>query len=115
MKQLKKNLHAPAISGTNLHAGILAGVHMLNKSSTDNNRKYLIVISDGITYTYGKDAKIVPYYWLNDGQPYFSKDPYSWDFKYGAGTTFTTDQWNTWRSKVENILKRGNNISCLCS
>ena len=103
---IKEKFDAPAISGTNLHAGILAGVDMLNKSSTDNNRKYLIVISDGITYTYDKDAKIVPYYWLNDGQPYFSKDPYSWDFKYGAGTTFTTDQWNTWRSKVENILKR---------
>ena len=103
---IKEKFDAPAISGTNLHAGILTGVDMLNKSSTDNNRKYLIVISDGITYTYGKDAKIVPYYWLNDGQPYFSKDPYSWDFKYGAGTTFTTDQWNTWRSKVENILKR---------
>lgn len=103
---IKEKFDAPAISGTNLHAGILAGVDMLNKSSKDNNRKYLIVISDGITYTYGKDAKIVPYYWLNDGQPYFSKDPYSWDFKYGAGTTFTTDQWNTWRSKVENILKR---------
>lgn len=103
---IKEKFDAPAISGTNLHAGILAGVDMLNKSSTDNNRKYLIVISDGITYTYGKDAKIVPYYWLNDGQPYFSKDPYSWVFKYGAGTTFTTDQWNTWRSKVENILKR---------
>ena len=103
---IKEEFDAPAISGTNLHAGILAGVDMLNKSSTDNNRKYLIVISDGITYTYDKDAKIVPYYWLNDGQPYFSKDPYSWDFKYGAGTTFTTDQWNTWRSKVENILKR---------
>ena len=105
-KAIKEKFDAPAISGTNLHAGILVGVDMLNKSSTDNNRKYLIVISDGITYTYGKDAKIVPYYWLNDGQPYFSKDPYSWDFKYGAGTTFTTDQWNTWRSKVENILKR---------
>ena len=103
---IKEKFDAPAISGTNLHAGILAGVDMLNKSSTDNNRKYLIVISDGITYTYDKNAKIVPYYWLNDGQPYFSKDPYSWDFKYGAGTTFTTDQWNTWRSKVENILKR---------
>ena len=103
---IKEKFDAPAISGTNLHAGILAGVDMLNKSSTDNNRKYLIVISDGITYTYDRDAKIVPYYWLNDGQPYFSKDPYSWDFKYGAGTTFTTDQWNTWRSKVENILKR---------
>ena len=103
---IKEKFDAPAISGTNLHAGILAGVDMLNKSSTDNNRKYLIVISDGITYTYDKDVKIVPYYWLNDGQPYFSKDPYSWDFKYGAGTTFTTDQWNTWRSKVENILKR---------
>ncbi len=103
---IKEKFDAPAISGTNLHAGILSGVDMLNKSSTDNNRKYLIVISDGITYTYDKDAKIVPYYWLNDGQPYFSKDPYSWDFKYGAGTTFTTDQWNTWRSKVENILKR---------
>ena len=102
---IKEKFNAPVTSGTNLHAGILAGVDMLNKSSTDNNRKYLIVISDGITYTYDKDAKIVPYYWLNDGQPYFSKDPYSWNFKYGAGTTFTTDQWNTWRSKVENILK----------
>ena len=102
---IKEKFNAPVTSGTNLHAGILVGVDMLNKSSTDNNRKYLIVISDGITYTYDKDAKIVPYYWLNDGQPYFSKDPYSWNFKYGAGTTFTTDQWNTWRSKVENILK----------
>ena len=102
---IKEKFNAPVTSGTNLHAGILAGVDMLNKSSTDNNRKYLIVISNGITYTYDKDAKIVPYYWLNDGQPYFSKDPYSWNFKYGAGTTFTTDQWNTWRSKVENILK----------
>lgn len=112
---IKEKFDAPAISGTNLHAGILAGVDMLNKSSTDNNRKYLIVISDGITYTYDKDVKIVPYYWLNDGQPYFSKDPYSWDFKYGAGTTFTTDQWNTWRSKVENILKRETISSVLYS
>lgn len=114
-KAIKEKFDAPAISGTNLHAGILAGVDMLNKSSTNNNRKYLIVISDGITYTYDKDAKIVPYYWLNDGQPYFSKDPYSWDFKYGAGTTFTTDQWNTWRSKVENILKRETISSVLYS
>lgn len=44
-------------SGTNLHAGILAGTEMLEKdTSVDNSRKYMVVISDGITYMYDNNG-----------------------------------------------------------
>lgn len=72
-------------SGTNTHAGLLAGKAMLDgDTSVDAARKYLIFVSDGITYMYDEDAKIVPYYWLNDNSPYYSSDPYSWQFQYGS-------------------------------
>lgn len=72
-------------SGTNTHAGLLAGKTMLDgDTSVDAARKYLIFVSDGITYMYDEDAKIVPYYWLNDNSPYYSSDPYSWQFQYGS-------------------------------
>ena len=108
LDKIQTAFDAPQVSGTNLHAGILAGAAMLNADTAVQNdhRKYLIVISDGITYMYDEDAKIVPYYWMNDGSPYFSKDPYSWDFKYGQGTTFTAEQWDAWVETTAETLKR---------
>lgn len=106
LDKIREAFAAPQVTGTNLHAGILAGKDMLDADETvDNIRKYLIVVSDGITYMYGEDAKIVPYYWMNDGSPYFSVDPYSWDFKYGAGTTFTVEQWDEWVQTTAETLK----------
>lgn len=108
LDKIQTAFDAPQVSGTNLHAGILAGAAMLDADTAvqDDHRKYLIVISDGITYMYDEDAKIVPYYWMNDGSPYFSKDPYSWDFKYGQGTTFTAEQWDAWVETTAETLKR---------
>ena len=61
-------------SGTNLHAGILAGKTMLdNDKSTDADRKYMIVVSDGITYMYNESPTVVAGYWLSDGSPYFQE------------------------------------------
>lgn len=100
---IKEKFSAPSVSGTNLHAGILAGKDMLDQdTATDNNRKYLIVISDGITYMYDSDAKIVPYYWMNDGSPYFSKDPYSWSFKYGSNES--PKDWGTWIDSIKAAI-----------
>ena len=108
LDKIQTAFDAPQVSGTNLHAGILAGAAMLDADTAvqDDHRKYLIVISDGITYMYDEDAKIVPYYWMNDGSPYFSKDPYSWDFKYGQGTTFTAEQWDAWVETTAETLKQ---------
>ena len=90
-------------SGTNTHAGLLAGKKMLDDDkSVENNRKYLIFVSDGITYMYDKEAKIVPYYWMNDNSPYFSKDPYSWKFKYHNNNA--PDDWSVWIKGVEAAM-----------
>ena len=90
-------------SGTNTHAGLLAGKKMLDDDkSVENNRKYLIFVSDGITYMYDKEAKIVPYYWMNDNSPYFSKDPYSWQFKYSNNNA--PDDWSEWINGVEAAM-----------
>ena len=90
-------------SGTNTHAGLLAGKKMLDDDkSVENNRKYLIFVSDGITYMYDKEAKIVPYYWMNDNSPYFSKDPYSWQFKYSNNNA--PDDWSVWIKGVEAAM-----------
>lgn len=90
-------------SGTNTHAGLLAGKKMLDDDkSVENNRKYLIFVSDGITYMYDEEAKIVPYYWMNDNSPYFSKDPYSWQFKYHNNNA--PDDWSVWIKGVEAAM-----------
>ena len=42
-------------SGTNTHAGLLAGKAMLDEdTSVSADRKYLIFVSDGITYMYNE-------------------------------------------------------------
>ena len=90
-------------SGTNTHAGLLAGKAMLDEdTSVDASRKYLIFVSDGITYMYDKDAKIVPYYWMNDNSPYYSADPYSWQFKYGNNAA--PDSWDTRLRQIGTAL-----------
>ena len=44
-------------SGTNLHAGILAGNKMLAEDTDcDNDRKHLVIVSDGITYIYNEEG-----------------------------------------------------------
>lgn len=41
-------------SGTNLQAGILAGIEMLGKDpSVSNENKHLVLVSDGVTYLWG--------------------------------------------------------------
>lgn len=100
---IKKAIEQKIESGTNTHAGLLAGKAMLDEdTSVDASRKYLIFVSDGITYMYDKEAKIVPYYWMNDNSPYFSKDPYSWKFKYHNNNA--PDDWSVWIKGVEAAM-----------
>ena len=90
-------------SGTNTHAGLLAGKKMLDDDTeVAANRKYLIFVSDGISYMYDTDGKIVPYYWINDNAPFYSFDPYSWSFKYKNDNP--PENWSTWVAQIGNTI-----------
>ena len=90
-------------SGTNTHAGLLAGKQLLDEDTeVAANRKYLIFVSDGISYMYDTDGKIVPYYWINDNAPFYSFDPYSWSFKYKDNNP--PENWSTWVAQIGNTI-----------
>ena len=90
-------------SGTNTHAGLLAGKQLLDEDTeVAANRKYLIFVSDGISYMYDTDGKIVPYYWINDNAPFYSFDPYSWSFKYKNDNP--PENWSTWVAQIGSTI-----------
>ena len=92
--------------GTNTHAGLLAGKQMLDgDTEVSANRKYLIFVSDGISYMYDSDGKVVPYYWRSD-TPYTSYDPYSWSFKYGDNNP--PEDWSAWVTQIGGIIEKEN-------
>ena len=97
-------------SGTNTHAGLLAGKKMLDEDNeVAANRKYLIFVSDGISYMYDTDGKIVPYYWRSDksdNAPYYSYDPNSWSFKYGSNNP--PESWSAWVAQTGNTIATEN-------
>ena len=90
-------------SGTNTHAGLLAGKQMLDDDKeVAANRKYLIFVSDGISYMYDTDGKILPYYWISDNAPFYSCDPYSWSFKYGNDEP--PKDWSKWVAQTGSTI-----------
>ncbi len=92
--------------GTNTHARLLAGKQMLDgDTEVSANRKYLIFVSDGISYMYDSDGKVVPYYWRSD-TPYTSYDPYSWSFKYGDDNP--PEDWSAWVTQIGGIIEKEN-------
>ena len=53
---IKAAIEQDISSGTNTHAGLLAGKAMLDgDDSVSADRKYLIFVSDGITYMYNAE------------------------------------------------------------
>ena len=54
--KVKTGIESEFESGTNTHAGLLAGKALLdNDTSVSADRKYLIFVSDGVTYQFCKD------------------------------------------------------------
>ena len=52
---IKAGIEATISSGTNTHAGLLAGKKMLDEdTAVEASRKYLIFVSDGLTYMYNE-------------------------------------------------------------
>ena len=87
-------------SGTNTHAGLLAGKAMLDAdTSVDASRKYLIFVSDGITYLYNEEPTATAWSWTVDGSTNTWAGPDNWNSKYGSNEAPSVG-WEEWLSTI---------------
>ena len=98
-------------SGTNIHAGILAGKQLLDgDTSVDDSRKYMIFVSDGISYLYCKNDDPSKAYTVsilnggNDGQGSGNCKPCEaaecYDIKYGH--SYVPESWDAWMEGIKD-------------
>lgn len=91
-------------SGTNTHAGLIAGKEMLDEDTTvPANRKYMIFVSDGITYMFNNEkdkATSVAWQYTLDRTTKVWADPYCWGFQYGSDK-FVPENWANTLSSIK--------------
>ena len=100
-------------SGTNMHAGLLAGQAMLESdTSVDDSHKYLILVSDGLSYYYSKGNNYNEAYTISSrnggdtgtgGRNESPNDGLSaWEIKYG--TSYVPEDWGIYLGDVARVL-----------
>lgn len=81
-------------SGTNTHAGLLAGKALLEgDTSVDDSRKYLVFVSDGITYMYNEEPTVTAWTFWADAEKNWA-GPDNWYSKYGSNEA--PSDWAKW-------------------
>ena len=93
-------------SGTNTHAGLLAGKAMLDgDTQVDASRKYLIFVSDAITYMYGAEPTVTAWtFWADAWKDWAGPD--NWKSKYD--TNSAPGDWDAWFDDIgEKVAAQG--------
>ena len=101
----------PETGGSNMSAGLLAGEKMLDAdTAVDGSRKYLILVSDGITYIWdAADTEAQENYGVNfsisdtPDNPMLAS-PDGWDVKYGRG--YVPTDWSDQLGEIEELLEK---------
>lgn len=88
-------------SGTNTHAGLLAGQAMLeDDTAVEDSHKYLVFVSDGITYMYNTDEYGVTGIGLENADHNTALcSPDNWSTKYGSDSSVPAD-WGEWLTTI---------------
>lgn len=101
----------PEIPGSNMSAGLLAGEKMLDEDNTvDNSRKYLILISDGITYiwddkaTDGQENLGINYANVDAPNQAMLAGPDGWDVKHG--TKYVPNDWSQELAIIAKVMDK---------
>ena len=102
-KAIEAAIKTEISSGTNTHAGLLAGKAMLDEdTSVDASRKYLIFVSDGITYMYNAEPTVTAWsFWADEWKNWAGPD--NWYSKYGNNNP--PIDWDAWLINVGNQIK----------
>jgi Mg-chelatase subunit ChlD len=97
-------------SGTNTHAGLLAGKAMLDAdTAVSADRKYLIFVSDGITYMYNAEPTVTAWKfnqpnaagdWHGKGSWGIFSGPDNWESKYH--TNDAPKNWDVWMETISS-------------
>lgn len=74
--QIRAAMQKQVSMGTNMHAGLLAGQKLLDDDTeVPNNRKHMVLISDGATYLYSKNGDYTKGYTRSFGNPKAQTNP----------------------------------------
>lgn len=96
--QIEKAIQEEIESGTNTHAGLLAGKELLdNDKNVTADHKYLIFVSDGITYMYNKKPTAIAWGFFADAEKHFA-GPDNYTSKYGS--KLPPANWSEWLTSV---------------
>lgn len=106
--EIKEAIEKEIKSGTNTHAGLLAGKELLdNDKNVTADHKYLIFVSDGITYMYNADPTAIALQGGDqtetDGSDAFA-GPDNWPTKYGSNDV--PDNWKTWLEGIYTLIQK---------
>ena len=95
---IEKAIKQTISSGTNTHAGLLAGKQMLDEDKeVAANRKYLIFVSDGITYMYNAEPTATAWSFKADFWKHWA-GPDNWKSKYDNNNP--PADWSAWMTKI---------------
>ena len=95
---IKNAIEQEISSGTNTHAGLLAGKQMLDEDTeVAANRKYLIFVSDGITYMYNAEPTATAWSFKADFWKHWA-GPDNWSSK--NGNDIPPDNWSEWMTEI---------------
>ena len=95
---IEKAIKQEISSGTNTHAGLLAGKQLLDgDTEVAANRKYLIFVSDGITYMYNTEPTVTAWSFNADGWK-CRAEPDNWSSKNGSNDP--PDDWSAWMTEI---------------
>ena len=98
----------PPVGGSNMHAGLLEAKRMLEEDTeVDNHRKYMILIGDGIAYTWWKDGGQAGVNFANADSPDspMLAGPDAWGVKYGYNSAPPSD-WEEHLAEVAALLEK---------
>ena len=102
MEAIKKAIAFEISSGTNSHAGLIAGKAMLDAdTSVDANRKYMVFVSDGITYMYNEEPTAINL--QNGDKTNIFAGPDNWQTKYGVNTA--PESWDDWLAEINKLIQ----------
>lgn len=112
--QIEEAIKEKIKSGTNTHAGLLAGKELLdndNDKDVTADHKYLIFVSDGITYMYNAEPTAIALQGgdqtKTDGSDAFA-GPDNWSTKYGSNDA--PNNWKTWLEGISTLIQTDEDI-----
>ena len=107
MSRIEEAIRTTMSSGTNTHAGLLAGKAMLDADTlVDSSRKYLVFVSDAITYMYNSEPTAINL--QNGDKTNVFAGPDNWMTKYGNNNA-PANGWATWFSGIKQLIDQDGN------